>query len=56
MAVLHLAVQEKAHEDRFDTLATNISDYYQRETKYVRNDDNFIIIILHVPGTKKMIF
>ena len=54
MNILHQAVQEKAHEDGFNALATKISDYYQMEATYVRNDDKDIVIILHVPGTKEI--
>jgi hypothetical protein len=54
MAILHQAVQEKAQEDGYNALATNILDYYQLETTYVRNNDKDIIIILHVPGTKEI--
>ena len=53
MAILHLAVQEKAQEERFNAIATKITDHYQMETTYVRNDINDIIIILHVHGKKR---
>jgi hypothetical protein len=53
MGILHQSVQQKVQEEGFNALATKLSDYYQMETSYVRNDKE-IIIILHLPGTKEI--
>jgi hypothetical protein len=54
MAILHLAVKEKTQKDGFNALATKISDYYQMDTTYVRNNENDIIVILHISGNKEI--
>jgi hypothetical protein len=53
MAIFHQSVQQKAPEKGFNFLATKLSDYYQMEITYVRNNKD-IIIILPVPGTKEI--
>jgi hypothetical protein len=51
MDIMHKAVQKVAMEEKFNSQAKKITDYYQIEVSYSHTLDN-IIILVHVPCIK----
>jgi hypothetical protein len=51
MAIMHKAVQKVALEEKFNSQAKKITDYYQIEVSCTRTLDD-IIILVHVPCIK----
>ena len=51
MEIMHKAVQKVAMEEKFNSQAKKITDYYQIEVSYTRTLDD-IIILVHVPCIK----
>ena len=49
---LHASVQQAAKANGYESLTTQLADYFQLETSYLRKNAD-IIILLHVPCTKK---
>jgi hypothetical protein len=51
MEIMHKAVQKVAMEEKFNSQAKKITDYYQIEVSYTRTLDD-IIILVYVPCIK----